>query len=138
MKKLINTQNDYLCAVPTYTKIVKSNGGFFGYRDVASSETGNGSGGTNVILACADPGLRRCRMSNATNFTTTGLLTEEDFDQIDQQVLSRLTAGTGDVVNGQFVYNSNYMVVYKYKIASNELTYEIYTRDEAIQAGYTF
>ncbi len=135
---IANNQNDYLCAVPTYTKIVKSNGGFFGYRDVGSTTTGNGSGGTNVILACSEPGLRRCRMSSTTNFTTNGLLSEEDYNQIDQQVVSRLAATNGDIQNGKFVYNSAYLVVYNFKISSNELTYEIYTRDEAIQAGYTF
>lgn len=117
---------------------MKSNGGFFGYRDVGSSTTDNGSGGTNVILACSNPGWDRCRMSNSTNLVTNGLLTEEDYNQIDASIINRLATHTGDVRNGQFVYNSSYMVVYNYKISANELTYEIYTRDEAIQAGYTF
>lgn len=123
-----------LLATPTYTKIVKSNGGLFGYKYVDETSTSNGSGGTNQLLACSDPGWNRCRF----NSTARGVLTDNDYDAIDQTIFDAVTKSEEKKVSGQFVYNTEFLVVYYYHLSPNKLTYEIFTKDEAAAAGYTF
>lgn len=134
IKGFSGVSNEKLFAAPTYTKIVKSDGGLFGYKYVDETTTSNGSGGTNQILACSNPGWNRCRFTS----TAKSILTQTDLDQIESLVTDQVASVQDKKTEGQLVYNASYLVVYKYHLGPDDLTYEIFTKDEASAAGYTF
>ncbi len=112
-------------AIPTYTTIVKSNGGFRGYKTVDES-----SNGVNKILACADPGKLKCVFSKTGS---SNLLTQEEFDDIDNTVYNLIYENQ---FSGKFHYRDKVLVVYSYNEINNNIEYTIYTKEEAKNLGY--
>lgn len=130
-----NSTNNLI--LPTYVKIIKSGGGLFGYKYVNTTTTSNGSGGTNSILACSNPGFTGCRSRNA-ELVLNGL-TEEDMLKIDEIVSEKILSNKNDnTQNGQFIYNNTHVVVFEFKLNPNKLTTEIYTIQEAKDNGINF
>jgi hypothetical protein len=129
--------SNYLYAVPTYTKVIRHQGGFFGYKYINQTSTSNGSGGSNVLLACSDPGSSKCKLNTSTSMVS-GNLNDDDSAAIDVIITNRVLQSNGTESSGQFIYNTDFLVVYNYEIDTDKLTYEVYTREEAIQLGLTF
>ncbi len=108
---------NYLYAAPTWTKVVKSDGGLFGYKHV-DQNTGATSG--NSTLACSDPGFNRCRFTPIDIVVGgNGNLTEEDFIKIDALVNSSINS---DNLLGELTYSS-YTIKYKYNENTNKIKY---------------
>lgn len=120
-----------ICINNADAKIVfhKSNGGFFGYKFVTSTDWGNGT----VVVACTDPGKTRCKMASAALVTPTGPeLSPDAFLAIDKTVSSLLSP---ENTSGKLVYNNSLFVTYKYDVELDDLLVTIYSMDEAKKLG---
>ena len=122
-----NNSGSGLLAVPTYTQINKINGGLFGYRDVSTGPDTNG----NSITICKDPGIHRCRIKPA-DVVTGGGLNEEQLEEIDNLVTAAISPANP---SGQFMYGTDYLIVYTYDVNTNQTIYTIYTYAEAVALG---
>ena len=129
IKSIANNGDTRLLAAPTWTKVVKENGGIFGYKYV-NQDPPNPSG--NQSLLCATPGWHRCRFNSTAIVVGGGTvgLTSEDFEAIDAKVMSSITETEP---SGILVYNA-YTVKYKYNVNSNKIKYKIFNQDE-VNAG---
>ncbi|MBS1650982.1 MAG: hypothetical protein JSU07_03140 [Bacteroidetes bacterium] len=117
----VNTSD--VLAAPTWTIVVKSSGGFFGYKYV-NQDNNNPSG--NSSLNCSEPGFRRCKW-NATAFVAgENPFTNDDFEKIDELVMMRVNETNS---SGTIVYNS-YTIKYDYNIAINKLSYKVFSQEE--------
>lgn len=112
----------------SWTKILKENGGFFGYKTVSYSVTG-----PNSILACSDPGKTNCSISNAIIQTDTigNIISDDLINEIDNAITDKLSQ---ENLEGSFTYLS-YFIKFQYNIEQNKLEYIIYTLAEANELG---
>lgn len=118
-----------ITTAPTITVVVRSNGGLFGYKTVTSQTTGQG----DITTACGNPGFNRCHIGAFV--VNDGGLSAEEVQKIDDLVLKTIKE---DKTEGQFVYESNYLVVYDYNVHVGRLKYQILTKEEADKKGYAF
>lgn len=116
-------------SVFSWTKIEKYNGGFFGYKSVAESHSGD-----NHMLACADPGKQNCKFAGTFGVIDQGgeEIIIDDFEPIESEVLSRITR---DNTFGSFYFQSDFFIKYSYDIESDRLIIEIYSIYEATSLG---
>lgn len=117
-----------LFAAPTHTKITKSNRGLFGYKTVTESSTGD-----MVVLACANPGKLECKRS-AMNTSIPSVLTPTQIDEISAHVDELIFANP---VNGSYIYQNDYLVLYTVGTVITNVTIDILTRSEALERGIT-
>ncbi len=124
---IAGNSDQLLLASPTYTKIVKSNRGLFGYKYVNDTGTPDAR-----VLACAEPGFRACRLTNVITSILTPTQIDEISNQVDNLILSTRKGGN-------FVYQNTYFVLYSFVATDiSKTTIEILTRPEAASRGYTF
>lgn len=122
-----------LLSAPTYTMIVRTKGGLFGYDYVNTSQSFTNP--QNVITACSDPGLKRCKVEIQALTNVPSVLNPSQLEEIDNQVNQKIA---DTKVNGNFAYGSNFFVVYTFELAVSKIQYTIYTKDEANALGYEF
>lgn len=109
----------------------KNNGGLFGYRTVQQTNMNDGS----VTIVCTNPGWTRCRAQTLRTIDGN-TLTGDEIEKIDGAVSDLIS--TTEKVTGTLVFDSRYVVTYKYKEHSDRLTIDIYTLEEAKLEGIIF
>jgi hypothetical protein len=119
-----------LLSSPTYTKIVRTNRGLFGYKYVDQQP----SSGNDVYLLCSDPGSHRCKLSEA--MVVSSGLSNANLETIQEMVDQRILDNAG--IPGNFVFNSDYYVSYSFVLSTGQSKIEIYTRTEANAINITF
>jgi hypothetical protein len=139
MKKLI------LCAslitfvsLPSFAwvKIVKVNGGLFGYKYITEEHTGG-----NHSLGCNEPGRQKCRFSQISqgrdnvnkDLALLRMLNVQVLDEIEEKINGLIKSGSS--LNGNFRGINNIYVKYDYDAESNILSMEIYSEEEATELG---
>jgi hypothetical protein len=118
------------CSMPAraWTKIVKENGGFFGYKTVTEQVTPGSS-----QLVCSNPGHTKCKFSPIVTVDPDGTtLSEDQLDDIDSWVEGRLV---NREASGNFLYSDAFYVKYTYDPETDKLEIEIYSLDEARDLG---
>lgn len=128
MKSLILFGILFLTANTSFAwiKIEKYNGGFFGYKHVNESSTGG-----NSMLACADPGRKRCAWAHSAPISDI-IINEYQLNDIDEKVNAGIL---NEVLESSFYYDTNFYVHYSYDPFTDLLKYEIYTLTEAHDLG---
>lgn len=107
----------------------KSGGGLFGYKFVTTTEWPEEN---KIIVACADPGLTRCKSALAYTLPNGSVITPEMLENIDIAVTAQLTP---EHTSGSLVYNSALYVRYSYNVDEDNLQVEVYTIDGAREEG---
>lgn len=102
--------------------------GLFGYRYVDETHATYGS-----ELNCSNPGFKGCAWKKQPSQFGYDL-NNDDLSAIDKKVFEIITE---EKTNGQFVY-TDYLVVYNLENDTENLTYTIYNRDEAIAHGFNY
>lgn len=107
----------------------KSGGGLFGYKYVTTTETPEEN---KIVVACADPGLTRCRSALKPVLPDGSSITPEMLENIDIAVTAQLTP---EHTSGSLIYNNALYVRYSYNIDEDNLKVEVYTIDDAREEG---
>ncbi len=112
----------------SWEKILKENGGFFGYKRITYHEAG-----PNSTLACADPGRTSCSKANALVSSTSGGsgISDDIIQAVDRIIEDKIR---NENLEGSFVYSS-YFVKYQFNVEQNKLEFIIYTELEAHELG---
>ena len=113
----------------SWTKIIKENGGFLGYKTVTESTSG-----PNTILACTDPGRTKCKGNSMGVLIESGgeIVALGDYDAIEEEVMRLLT---DENTSGSFYVGTTLYVTYSYNADAGRLVMEIYSLYEAQTLG---
>ncbi len=109
----------------------KSNGGWFGYHFVTTTDWGNG----NIVVACAQPGISKCKAALAIKVSGDGPeLSPETLSRIDETVMSLVINDSSNDTNnrkGKFIFDTDLFVTYDYSANGDLLSFTVYTTKEA-------
>ncbi|MCC6181215.1 MAG: hypothetical protein IT237_05220 [Bacteroidia bacterium] len=111
--------------------VTKSKGGLFGYKYVEQTSMNNGQ----VFLTCTDPGWTKCRYSSGAKITYKDIsidISLETLNIIDETVIRNITESK---LNGKFIFDNTFFVIYKYNLETDKLEYSIYLIEEANDKG---
>ncbi len=118
-------------AEPPVTKY-RSRRGLFGYKTVTQT-----NGPSSIVLNCIDPGLIGCKTMGITVVGDDGeiSLSESDIESIEQVIDKKILSNSS---SGTIVYDNKVVVTYWFKEGTDELSYTLYSLQQARRYGISY